>query len=360
MISAQDLRSTFIPFHQWEGIGGPYTFMDNLRRELDRRGILLCPSFRDCRQMLFPISYDLESLRWGKARGMQFIVRLDGIYYPEKHGDDYRRRNQLIEQIYRDYADLVIFQSDYCRQQCFELFGEKPSSAFRIIFNGADFELFFPNEQVRKLPNTIKFITTGNFRDRAMMEPLIEALDHLKTKSSFSLQVVGPVQEDLQGFLDRDYVDYRGTKSVTQTAALLRQADIFLYSHLNPPCPNSVIEAISSGLPVVGFDSGSMSELLPFSRDLLAAAGNRTFQRYGDFDADKLREKIELAVNEYPEFKTCAQQHAKDYSFIHCADQYLEAIGEVAQQSNSDVDSAANGGSGRLSRFVTKMTKRLR
>ena len=77
MIDSRALRWTFIPFHEWEGVGGPYTFMENLRRELDRRGVVLCPTFLDCRQMLFPISYDLDKLHWGKVRGKRFIVRLD-------------------------------------------------------------------------------------------------------------------------------------------------------------------------------------------------------------------------------------------------------------------------------------------
>ncbi len=355
------LNSVYIPFDDWKGIGGPHTFMGNLKRELDRRGISLCQSFQDCDLMLFPIEYELEMLRHGRAQGRRFIVRLDGIWYPEKHGDSHRGLNRPIKEIYDRYADLVIFQSDYCRKQCFEMFGEKPSSEYRIILNGADFDLFYPNDGDRELSDSVQFITTGNFRDRAMIEPLVTALDKLTIEKHFRLHVVGPVQADLLPWLKRDYIVSEGKKSVAETAALLRQADIFLYSHLNPPCPNSVIEAISSGIPVVGFESGSMSELLPFSRELLAPAGERIFQRYQDFDAEKLREKIELAVNEFLKFKQLARQHAKDYPFIHCADQYLDAISEVAQRPTPHTDKGVAGWvHGRLGRLVTKVVRRLK
>ncbi len=357
MSHSGDLRSTYIPFAQWSGIGGPYTFMQSLQREFERRCLELCESFDACDRMLFPIQYDLETLRRGKMQGKRFIVRLDGIWYPEKHGDAYHELNRQIEEIYNNYADLVIFQSDYCRRQCFEMFGELPCSRYRIIINGADQTCFFPS-QSSDATDTIRLITTGNFRDAAMIAPVVEALDNANLAQPFRLHIVGPIKDELRQWLQRDYIVYDGSKTVFEVANLLRESDVFLYSHLNPPCPNSVIEAITTGLPVVGFDSGAMSELLPWSRDLLAPVNKKTFQSPQDLDSDAFRQAIETAAHELEHFKATAMDHANSYPFAHCADQYVSAIVKVEHRFEANQKTTVPGKHGVLGRLFKKVSER--
>lgn len=353
-----NLRTTYIPFHEWQGVGGPYTFMENLKRELARRHVSLCPTFQDCGQMLFPISYDPDKLHWGKVRGKRIVVRLDGIWYPQKHGEDYRRLNQPVKDIYLYYADHVIFQSDYSRRQCFEIFGELPESRYTIIINGADKSLFYPAERGEER-DQLQFITTGNFRNAAMIEPLTVALDQLASERTFKLHVVGPVTDDLRCWLERPYIVDHKTKTTSETAELLRQSDIFLYSHLNPPCPNSVIEAVSCGLPVVGFDSGAMKELLPWAPELLAEVSDEVFQTYESFDSERLMHCIGRAVAELPKYRQLASEQADRYPFTKCADAYLEVLQRpsVNAAKRSGVAAKVYSAPGR---FLTKACKRLR
>ena len=159
------------------------------------------------------------------------------------------------------------------------------------------------------------------------------ALEMLKGKCEFNLNIVGPItNDDLRGFLDYDFVVYHGKKAINEVAELLRLADIFIYSHLNPPCPNSVLEAITTGLPVVGFDSGAMSELCWFSKDLLATVSSEIFQDYGSFSPVKLAEKIELCINQYGKYRRNALDHAKLYYFDECGKRYIQVFEQVMKK----------------------------
>ena len=206
------------------------------------------------------------------------------------------------------------------------MFGEKPVEEYAVVINGADKKIFFPEPKKQWNRSNIKFVTTGNFRDVTMLEPLIMALDLIEHEENFELYVIGPVIEQLQSLLDRKYVCHHAEMQHEDLADLLRQTDVFLYSHLNPPCPNSVIEAISCGLPVVSFDSGSMKELLPWSTELLAPVSEDLFQRYTDFNYRKLSVKMRFTIENYQEYRLRALDNSNKYPFDLCAERYVELL----------------------------------
>ena len=323
-------ESIFIPFSEPGTIGGPQTFMNNLKVFLDKTGYGYSKAKDSSNGIFFPISCSGKVLNYYKRNGLPVIQRLDGIYYPSKHGRKTKRLNKPIKKVYLDYATHVIFQSKHSRDQCFEIFGEKHPDCYSLIVNGVNKDIFYPSKEVRSsVKGVLKFITTGNLRNIDMIEPVIKALDllHDRKKCSFELNIVGPIaNRKIKDILDRDYVNLLGTKKSPEVAAILRDSDIFIYSHLNPPCSNSVIEAISCGLPVVGFDSGSMSELCYFSKDLLAFVSDDVLQKYSDFDYKKLYEKIDLCISRFEHFKGLAMQHAHLYDFNECGSQYVEVF----------------------------------
>jgi len=322
-------KKVFIPFKEYDFIGGPSTFMRNLSTYLDDVGYNYKSDISKSKHIFFPISYDLASLKKIKKDKGAIIQRLDGIYYPQKHGASYQEKNKLIKDIYLNYATKVVFQSQYSKAQCFTLFGEKDTDDYEIIINGVNEAIFYPSNAFKEVPKTFKLVTTGNFRNIDMLEPVIKALGAI-SKFDFELNIIGPIVNDkLHDLINRDYVTYHGTKTTHQIAALLREHHIFIYSHLNPPCPNSVLEAIASGLPVVGFNSGSMSELLHFSPNLLAEVSNDVFQKYEDFSADKLKEKIIYCMTHFEKMKEVSLVNASNYSFKHCGKQYQKIFQNI-------------------------------
>lgn len=317
----------YIPFKQYHWLGGPATFMQNLQHYLDRQHHAYLPSLDNAKVVFFPNSFSLKKLQKIKEQGGYIIQRLDGIHYPSKHGEQYLELNKNVKDIYLHYADTVIFQSRYSVAQCFEMFGECKN--YHIIINGVEKSIFYPAASLhtRTLENPIRFITTGRFRNIDMIEPVVQALDMLEDSLDFELTVIGPVvNAELTPFFQRPYITHIEALTLPEIAEELRKHDIFLYSHLNPPCPNSVIEAISCALPVVGFDSGAMAELCFFSKELLVPVSIEIFQKYEDFDAERLAEKITLAVQRYEHYRDVALAHSHLYSFEECGRKYLNVF----------------------------------
>ena len=316
-----------IPFHNYKYIGGPSTFMRNLKAYLDKTGFRYTNSAEKTTSLFFPIKHDIESVKEIKHRGGKIIQRLDGIYYPSKHGEKYLEINRPTKEIYQNYSDHIIFQSEYSRRQVFALVGEIPANKYSIIVNGVNKSIFYPSEKQTPLNGKFIFVTTGNFRNIDMIEPVVKAFDELQTRFDFELHIIGPIaNNDIKHFFRRKYIHCHGTKTLHEIAKLLQQSHVFIYSHLNPPCPNSVVEAISCGLPVVGFNSGAMSELCFFAKDLLADVSSDVFQEYEDFHSSKLAEKIKLVVENFESYKKTALEYAHLYPFEKCGEQYVEVF----------------------------------
>lgn len=305
-------------------MGGPATFMRNLKSYLDKNGLSYASEVHGSTGIFFPIQHPSLVLDMYKKNGGAIIQRLDGVYYPSKHGQHYDKINAPIKEIYQRYATHIIFQSEYSKKQCFAMLGEKNEDAYSLIYNGVDTSVFRPTQKVFE-KSSIVFVTTGNFRNLDMLEPVVIALDTIAKHYRFKLIVIGPVScGSIQPLLDRPYIDYKGSLMSYDIAEVLKVCDIFIYSHLNPPCPNSVLEAIATGLPVVGFDSGAMKELCFFSRHLLAPVSDNIFQEYGDFQPEVLAEKITFSIENFSAIKEVALMHTDSFNLEKCGAQYSQ------------------------------------
>ncbi len=297
--------------------GGPKTFTENLKIEMEKQKISYTQRVLFPKILFFSISSSIAQIQRAKSVGGKVIQRLDGIYHPLKY-ENYKDKNKIIELIYNKYADIVIFQSEYSKRICFEMFGEKSENEYEIITNGANTNIFFPSNKL-SLSKPIKFITTGSFRDIKMLKPIIEALKKLYMEGvNLELVVVGNISKNigLESLLSEEFVSCMNEVELKCVADLLRLSDIFIYSYASA-CPNSVIEAISCGLPVVAFNNGSMSELCNFNLELLSS---------DDSNETELAEKAMLCIENYGIFRKKSIEHSKDYPMSKCAAKYISVF----------------------------------
>jgi glycosyltransferase involved in cell wall biosynthesis len=217
------------------------------------------------------------------------IQRLDGVYYPQSvAGPWYRWHNLPLKIGYRYFASQVIFQSEYSKQCATTFLGEMPAGPATIIYNGVDTDHFSPvgeAEKLRQNPEQQVFITWSRFRRADQINPLLEAVDRYRQRYSTNCRLViagdfsGAVRHLPEQLRQLPYVDYRGVVSNTDLPRLARGADVFLFAHQNPPCPNNVLEAMACGLPICGVADGAMPEITQpgINSELVAARGEGFF-----------------------------------------------------------------------------------
>lgn len=323
----------YIPFNEnTKNIGGPYTFMMNLKEYLKKIGYPFTDdsdNYRKAGSIFFPISFNSNVLDFFKKNKFPIIQRLDGVYYPSKHGIKYIYLNWEIKKDYLKYSDFVIFQSKYSRTECFTMLGEIDRDKYRIIHNGTDKKFFYPvNRKFNE--SKIIFTATGSFRNKDMIEPVVLALDLLVKRYNIEFRVIGPIlNREVKKYTNRPYIRCLGGMNKKEISEQLHQTDILIHCQLNPACPNSVIEALSCGVPVVGFDTGAMKEILHFCPELLAYVSEDVFQRYENFKYKRLLDKIILCIKNYKSFKRKFIDNSDLYDNKETFRQYLKVFKQL-------------------------------
>jgi glycosyltransferase involved in cell wall biosynthesis len=250
----------FIPF-TIKDIGGTSTFTYQFAQALKKRGYSVDQTFSWSFDILFIIAdCPLRYPFYAKLLGKKVVQRLDGIYHPAVAGKKYWLYNLKMKIIHRYFADRVIYQSQFSKDAC-ELFLGKTQASTSIIYNGVDEHHFTPATQ-KTLDRALCLITYAKFRRRDQIIPLIEAVKLLNPED-FIFDIYGSftpqLQEDI-GSLPAN-IFLRGKVAHQELPEVIRNAHIFLFSDQSA-CPNSVIEALASGLPVVAYNRGSIPELI--------------------------------------------------------------------------------------------------
>jgi glycosyltransferase involved in cell wall biosynthesis len=81
-------------------------------------------------------------------------------------------------------------------------------------------------------------------------------------------------------------------------------------AEVNPPCPNSVIEALACGLPVIGFDSGALKELVTDDAGCIVPYGANPWKLEAP-DVNTLAASAGAVLEKQDQFRAAARKRAE-------------------------------------------------
>jgi len=332
----------FLPF-KLKDIGGTSTFAGKFRSGLEALGheVSLEPT-SDYDVLFLIVQAPFRYLIDAKKRGKKIIQRLDGTYYWTVSGWRFPLLNAKASLIRRWFADFTVYQSQYSKE-CVERFlGPKRGEAQTIIYNGVDLNLFSPLGPTKRLRDNAAqkvFFTASAFRREDQILPVIEALRRYRRRYSDNCKLViagsfeGKVKALPNWLRELEFVEWAGRISNHELPSYERGADVFLFTHLNPPCPNNVIEALACGLPVCGINDGAMGELISSGKEgeLLRASGTG-FWRGRSFNARQYADNIERICRARPRYAQAARRAAEErFGLETMAKHYLAVFHQVIQ-----------------------------
>lgn len=160
--------------------------------------------------------------------------------------------------------------------------------AVNQVFNPVDTNLFQPASRisVRKelgLPQNKKLVLFGavNIADpRKGTGFLLKALNYLSQRKpgleeQLELMVFGKNIESLSGELPFKLHSFDVVKTEAEMAQLYQAADLFVLSSMQDNLPNTVVESLACGTPVVAFNIGGVPEMVQHCKSgFLAFPGN--------------------------------------------------------------------------------------
>lgn len=304
------------------GIGGPASFVRKLSDGLRAHGGQVVPDPDDRPYdvvLVISCTRQLWWLRQCKRRGIPIVQRLDGFHWYHKAmplTSPARWKggpvNQLMRFIRDHLADYVVYQSHFTEDWWHMRYGLAPIPS-TIIYNGVDTNVFRPSEEAAPEKDELSLISVeGNLgaHEQVLRTP-VETWRRLCADGHRArLSLVGCVPEELRYLIPSDTrVAYLGTVPNASLPAHLNGATVFISAEINPPCPNSVIEALACGTPVVGFATGSLPELVTGDAGVCVDYGADPW-KLEEPDIDGLTKAVEKVATDHARYSAGARRLA--------------------------------------------------
>jgi len=258
------------------GLAGVASFRLKLEEGLRTRNVDVTHNIAESSDAILVLAGTRHLLPLWKARsrGRRIVQRLDGINWVHKKRNTglkhYLRAeygNFILSFIRSRIATNVIYQSEFSRNWWEDWYGKTRVPA-NVIHNGVDLNIYSPGETPSDPPYKI-LLVEGNLGGGYEMglDNSIRLVEILKQKHSLPVElvIVGKITDEHKKQVESKTeisINWMGSVPRERIPEIDRSAHLLFSADLNAACPNSVIEALACGLPVLSFDTGALNELV--------------------------------------------------------------------------------------------------
>ena len=275
-----------------------------------------------------------------RQRGVRIVQRLDGINWVHK------KRNTGVKHYLRaEYGNFIlslirsrittrtIYQSEFARKWWEGWYG-KTRIPYAVIHNGVDLTIYRPNDIDERPRDRFRLLivegSLGGGYDMGL-DHAIQLAETLHDNYGFKIEltVVGKISAEHRARVaarSRVPITWEGSVPRESIPEMDRSAHVLFSADLNAACPNSVIEALACGLPVVAFDTGALNELVIGDSGRLAPYGGDPW-KIEKPDIPALAKSTVEILRDQPRFRRAARAHAESaLGLDRMVDEYLKVL----------------------------------
>jgi glycosyltransferase involved in cell wall biosynthesis len=345
--------------------GGPQNFLDRLIVALDE---IETPDY----QIMNPCKNFEKSINNDGLR----IARLDGVYYYKLTSENLynfikQRRsvdflaakylpNFLLENftyLFNYYlnrfnrrlissSNALVFQSELSLKMHKKFIGgEIQNKPHTTILNGVPTNIFYPVSDMLNLEGTPRLVITASFRPHKRLHEAIRVVNKMSKKHKFiKLHVIGSMDNLTKkniSTLDCTNVIFHGNIDSKILPNYYSSCDVGLSPSLFDPCPNSVVEMVACGLPVITLKESGAAEIIKYPDLIIEEDINldyielQTVEKLPTLNIDKWCDVIEKTLDNKSYYSDCMLTRVEEDLDINIvAGRYAKFITEVSNVSS--------------------------
>lgn len=270
---------------------------------------------------------------WLKYRlGIPYVIALQGAHMPPNDGGERNALQRLKDAGMRflwRQAGAIVAPADHVAADARHF---DPRTPVSVIPSGADVHGIIPKENYAA-DGPVKLLYVGRLAKRKGLDVLLEALAKLSSALRWKLIIAGDGPEwpmvagDAARMAMLDRVEMQGWQGWSELPKMYRDADVFVLPSYDGGMPAALLEAMATGLPVIGTNVSAMGE---------AVLHETTGLLVPPRDSDALADALTLMISDPTRWQDMGRagrtRVESYYSWVVATGKWLAVINEVLKK----------------------------